>query len=250
MHEPITLDTTLGMAAAQRPVLIPLFERHGLDFCCHGGRSIREACAEAGVDARTLLLESERPDAPTRSEHDWTTRSMDELCTHIVATHHTKAREALARLDVLLPKIEAAHGARHPELLELTGVVHGLREEMLDHMVREERVLFPWLRRLETPSAITVGPPWSVQRPIDCMMHDHESVAGAFARARALTDNYRVPEDACASYRSAMDALRDLEHDTHVHIHKENNILFPRGIDAERARGLPARRDPASGTMA
>jgi regulator of cell morphogenesis and NO signaling len=113
---------------------------------------------------------------------------------------------------------------------------------MREHMIREERVLFPWLRRLEKPGAIMTGPPWSVQRPISCMEHDHDSAGAALARMRRMTNDFTLPADACNSYRALYQSIAALERDTHVHIHKENNILFPAGVRAEAGRDTERAR--------
>jgi regulator of cell morphogenesis and NO signaling len=136
----------------------------------------------------------------------------------------------------LMPRVLGAHAEAHPFLRELDVALRALEHDLADHMIREERVLFPWLRRLEQPGAVTIGPPWSVQRPIDCMEHDHDGVAEAFVRIRALTDDYTPPKAACASFAALLTLLSDLERDTRRHIHKENNILFPAGLRAERSR--------------
>ncbi|MBX3385027.1 MAG: iron-sulfur cluster repair di-iron protein [Phycisphaeraceae bacterium] len=234
-----SLDAPIGRLAAEHPELLPVLDRFGLDYCCHGRQTLAEACRNAGADPRAVLKAIDQtPDREpaTHAEHDWASASMCELADHIEALHHRKARESFDRLSAIVPRVLSAHADRHPELREVAAVVEQLREEMMDHMVREERVLFPWLRRLERPTAVNVGPPWSVQRPIDCMEHDHASVADALARLRRLTSGYQAPTDACRTYESLLITLRDLDHDTRVHIHKENNILFPAGIRAEKDR--------------
>lgn len=239
----LTPDMPIGDAARLWPHLLPLFERYGLDYCCHGQHTLTEACRVAGCDVQEMMAASQTlAPPPVQSEPDWAAASMSELCNHIEATHHVRARESFARLRTLMPRVLAAHAAAHPGLLELDRVIDELREEMIDHMVREERVLFPWLRRLEQHTAVHIGPPWSVKRPIDCMLHDHDAVSAALGRIRALTHDYQPPAGACATVQSLMDVLRDLERDTHVHIHKENNILFPAGVRAEAEHHATSRR--------
>ena len=238
-------NQSIGALAASRPASIPIFERLGLDFCCRGSRAFAEACRERGIDPDTVRREIDDAEAHTPSppDRDWARASIVELADHIEQTHHVYAREAFARLASIVPRVVAVHSETHPELRELADLIEELRQDMHDHFIREERVLFPWLRRLERHSEIHTGPPWSVQRPISCMEHDHDAVAACFRRMRDLTHGFAPPAGACASYAAVLHTLADLERDTHVHIHKENNILFPAGMRAEeRAAGSAAPR--------
>jgi regulator of cell morphogenesis and NO signaling len=235
----LSISTPMGIIATTHPRAIPLLESLMLDYCCNGGNTLAQACAERGLDPQRTLRSIEG--AVGAAEHDEVldpaSMSMAELADHIESTHHTFTREALASLQSMLPRLVEAHGQAHPELVELRECVDAFADDLQDHMVREERVLFPWLRRLERRSELQGGPPWSVRRPIDCMIHDHDSAGDMLARMRTLTSGYRVPDDACGTYRACLSLLESLERDTHIHIHKENNILFPRGVEAERERG-------------
>ncbi|MEQ9617112.1 MAG: iron-sulfur cluster repair di-iron protein [Phycisphaerales bacterium] len=247
-HRDITAETPVGLIASSYPELLPEFERLGIDYCCGGRRSLADAAARADHDTDTVVEDLNSYEAPAcdaSEEIDWRNRSMTELADHIEGTHHAFARDALARLENLVAKCVRAHGDDDPRLLELQKIVAALTEDMHDHFVREERVLFPWLRRLERPTEITSGPPWSVRRPIDCMVHDHDDVGEAFARIRELTDDLTPPEDACSTWRTCYALLDELERDTHLHIHKENNILFPAGVEAEQKRGTGPSKRPA-----
>ncbi|MBL8991390.1 MAG: DUF542 domain-containing protein [Phycisphaerae bacterium] len=244
-------DDPIGLAARRHPELLAVFDRFGLDYCCHGRRTVDEACRAASADTAAVLASADAAmalPAATRPDRDWAAMSMAELCDDIERTHHVFARDTLSRAEALADKIAEAHGNAHPGFIEVRAVVRELRNEMLDHMIREERVLFPWLRRLERHESLHVGPPWSVKRPIDCMVHDHESVAAAFERLRRLTADYTPPPGTCGSVAVLMNTLRDLERDTRTHIHKENNILFPAGVRAEAVRN--AAPAPAGPTIA
>lgn len=242
----IESEASIGGIAAKHPRSLGVFEKFRLDFCCRGERTLQQACEAAGANLEDVVQAlRELPASADGNDRDWTAATMTELADHIEATHHAFAREAFDRLAVLVPKVARHHGAAHPELFEIERVVARLREEMLDHMIREDRVLFPWLRRLESKTSILSGPPWSVKRPIDCMVHDHEEVGRMLASIRGLTNGFSTPPGACGSYQAMVGLLRDLEADTHVHIHKENSILFPAGIKAEAASGCRCgqRRD-------
>lgn len=249
MSHEIENQLPLGTLAGEHPELIPVLDRFGLDYCCHGGHSLKEACEAARVSLHDVLAAIDEGRSVPRGESDrrWSDATMTELADHIEATHHALARESFDRLATIVPRVKAAHLERHPWLEDLEATIRSLQEAMHDHMVREERVLFPWLRRLDRPSEIHTGPPWSVKRPISCMVHDHDEVAGFLSRIKALTDGHHVPPDACNSFRVMVDLLRDLDTDTRLHIHKENNILFPAGVNAERARGEHVAKVPSPG---
>ncbi len=240
MHRKITDSMTVGQIATAYPHLIPELERLGIDYCCGGSHLLADAVERIGMEPSEVVAHLSdhvpvRPAGPP--EADYTAMTMTELADHIEQTHHTYARESLSRLELLLTKCVAAHSDDDARLTELQDTVARLTEDMHDHLIREERVLFPWLRRLERKSEITSGPPWSVRRPIDCMVHDHDDVGDAFVRIRALTDDLTPPPDACSTWNECYRLLTELERDTHMHIHKENNILFPAGIAAEERRG-------------
>ena len=236
MAREITQSTTVGQIATAYPELIPELERLGLDYCCRGGQTLADAATERELNPQELcghLAQHQCGQRTGTEADDFAVMSMTELADHIEQTHHAYARGTLERLQQLTAKCVAAHADDEPRLVELERTVAALAEDMHDHFVREERVLFPWLRRLERRSEITSGPPWSVRRPIDCMVHDHDDVGEAFARIHALTDDLTPPPDACSTWSECYRLLLEFELDTHRHIHKENNILFPAGLKAE-----------------
>ncbi|MCB9848499.1 MAG: DUF542 domain-containing protein [Phycisphaeraceae bacterium] len=247
MAREIKPDMMVGQIATAHPDLIPELDRLGIDYCCGGRRTLTEAAARSGQNTETLIdqLSEYAPSTPDAAETiNCAAMSMTDLADHIEQSHHAFAREALDRLGRLIDKCVAAHADEEPRLVELQSTVAALTEDMHDHFIREERVLFPWLRRLERKSEITGGPPWSVRRPIDCMVHDHDDVGDAFKQIRDLTNDLAAPADACPTWEECYRLLADLERDTHLHIHKENNILFPAGIEAEKrlGHGLTPRR--------
>jgi len=239
-------DCSISEITLALPNGIPVLEQHGIDYCCGGSKPLADACETLQLDPTKIIEEMRVREADASGEDivDWTTRSMTELADHIEQTHHAFVRESLGRLKTMMPRLLRAHGQKHPELQRLDEILAVFADDMEDHMVREERVLFPWLRRLESKTELQSGPPWSVKRPISCMEHDHDDAGEQLRRMRKLTNDYTPPEDACGTYREAYRVLAALEGDTHRHIHKENNILFPTGVRAEEKldRSHPAAR--------
>ena len=147
------------------------------------------------------------------------------LCDHIVAMHHTFLRRELPRVQRLLAKIAHVHAGNHPELNQLLAVYEPFARDMEVHMDKEEQVLFPLVKRL---AAGEIPPNRSMIGPIRIMESDHDEAGFALAEMRQLTNDYRLPADACNTYRAALAGLHDLEQDLHRHVHLENNVLFPR----------------------
>ena len=228
---PITVDLTLGDVVTRHPGSTRVLERHGLDYCCGGRRPLDVACAELGIDPAELLdeLNTVGPTAPD----DWATMGPTELVDHLEATHHAFLHGELPRLDALADKVHGAHGPRHPELTEVQHTLEELRDELVPHLMKEERVLFPMIRQLDVATTRPGTHCGSIRNPISAMRHEHDRAGELLARLRALTGGYSAPVDGCASFRALYDGLAELESDTHLHVHKENNVLFPAVVALE-----------------
>jgi regulator of cell morphogenesis and NO signaling len=219
-------DRSLGDLVTANPAAARVLERHGLDYCCRGGQTLGDACASAGVDATTVTAEIDAVDVS--DDTNWTSFDPPALVEHIVASHHRYLWEELPLLDALASKVERVHGQRHPELAEVRRRVAELRADLEPHLLKEEQVLFPAIAALAAGQ--TEFPFGSVAKPIHMMVIEHERAGELLALLRAATNSYQVPADGCASYRSLYERLAALEVDTHVHIHKENNVLFPAAL--------------------
>jgi regulator of cell morphogenesis and NO signaling len=235
-HVPTT-SKTVGQLVAERPERGRLFEKLGIDYCCGGRKPLRDACVQKGLDPDHVRAQLEAADAlpSTSTDPDWTTAPLGKLADHITLKHHDLMRRELPRVSALVQKVARVHGDRHPELIELNRLFEEFSSELVEHMAREDSVLFPWIRALESDS-VPSGPPRGVlDQPIRRMMQDHDDAGVALARMRALTNGFTPPEDACGTYRVMLSGLREIEADMHVHVHKENNILFPRALVLEAA---------------
>jgi regulator of cell morphogenesis and NO signaling len=237
----ITPEMPVGRLVAEDPRRARLFERLGIDYCCGGRAPLGRACRAKGLDVAAVLRELEAGEdeaEPRYDEHgpfDGSTATMGEVIGHIVATHHAYLYRELPRLADLAGRVVNAHGNRHPELRELRDVFESLGDELRSHMVKEEQVLFPIIARLEAAIEMPGLRCGGVGNPIRVMEHEHDDAGAALARLRALTDGYTPPADACPTYRALLDGLAELEADLHLHIHEENNILFPRARAADDA---------------
>ncbi len=226
---------TVGELVAQRISRARVFERFGIDYCCGGKTPLIEACANGDVELNDVLeaLREAEAHSPSDQEKDWSQESMSALVDHILATHHAFLREELPRLVELTEKVVAAHSERHPEVRLVREVCLSLKNELEMHMGKEEEILFPMVKQIDSGRIGAAGHCGSVVNPIQVMEQEHDNAGKALARLRDLTNGFVPPEDACVTYRALLDGLAGLEADLHLHIHKENNILFPKAIRAE-----------------
>lgn len=223
---------TVGDIVTERPGRSRLFEQLGIDYCCGGNQTLSEACRARGLDADDIARRIDRLDTEDTSttEPDYGTMPLAELADHIVSTHHVYLRDELPRIDSLVRKVAEAHSdsPSASKLRELVGVMKGLIGELQSHMLKEERILFPLIRRIDAAAGDDEINPAMLEGPISVMVREHDNAGRALGRIRELTADFTIPEWACNTYRAMLDALLKLELDLHQHIHKENNILFPR----------------------
>ena len=217
---------TLGDLVAANPAVARVLEPLGLDYCCRGDRTLVDACAATGADASVVAAAI--ADLDVEGDTTWTSLDAPVLAAHIVDTHHRYLHEELPLLDALAAKVLSVHGDRHAELADVQRLVAEVRADLEPHLIKEERVLFPAINALaDGQTEFAFG---SVANPIRMMMIEHDRAGELLTELRAVTDTYRVPEDVCASYRSLCERLAALELDTHLHIHKENHVLFPAAL--------------------
>ncbi|GAB4329601.1 MAG: iron-sulfur cluster repair di-iron protein [Candidatus Zixiibacteriota bacterium] len=235
----LTPTQTVGEIVTQNPALSRVFEQLKIDYCCGGKLPLAEACDRQGLDLNHVvsLLEAERgriaDQSKTVNPADMT---LTELADHIEATHHAYLRAELPRLYELSKKVANVHGERDDRLRNVHATLCALAEELTSHMMKEERVLFPMIRQMEAGVNDAAAHCGSISAPIRQMEFEHDQAGSALSDLRSLTDQFTPPEWACNTYRALLDGLQTLEQDLHQHIHKENNVLFPRAQELEQRR--------------
>ncbi len=230
-------ERTVGDVVAERLDRARVMEKFGIDYCCGGHRTLSEACRARNLPLAEVERALTAAGEPSDDRTDWLHAPLAELIDNIVNGHHAYLRSELPRLGALLDKVVERHGDPRPSLRDLQRTFVGLWEELFNHMLKEELVLFPRVRRLEEASrGGGPGPHFhcgSVLQPIHMMEEEHRSAGQALEQIRGLTDDYRLPAEACNSWLALWHGLEQLETDLHLHIHKENNILFPQAAELE-----------------
>jgi len=234
-----TLQSIVGQWVLEQPGLARVFEKLGIDYCCGGKKPLDAACRAKGLDpAAVLTVLSATQDAPNKDQVNVANMSLTELADHIESTHHAYVKAELPRLQPLIEKIARKHSDKNSLISQLPTVFSAFRSDMEAHMAKEEQVLFPLIRNLDSGDGHTSCACGTIENPIKVMEIEHQHAGDAFQLMRKLTDNFSTPEGACNTYRGVMYSLAELEADLHQHVHKENNVLFPKA--AKLATALPA----------
>jgi regulator of cell morphogenesis and NO signaling len=211
MEKTIIENKTVADIVVRCPAARAVFEQLGIDYYCGGKQELKTAAQNAGLTVEQLTdALTEAVNAPAAREtdlKDWTAESLTELISHIKQHHHTFMREQLPRLTGLLEKVFGVHKERHGQTLASLGnVLAGLRSDIEIHLVKEEQILFPYIRQIEAyaqgrgPSPqIRCG---GIQNPIRQMEYEHKEVAAALTQVHRLTDDFTLPTDACSSFRA------------------------------------------------
>lgn len=225
-------DRTVGEIVAENPSQARVFQSFGIDFCCQGGRTLREACTLKGIGLESVIEQLEAANAtPTDPENNPALLPPVELIQHILDKHHAYLRSELPRIHAMSERVAKVHGGHTPSLVELFAVFCAMAEELDGHMMKEEQILFPAIQAL-CAGGVSVMP---LGGPVSCMLQEHDDAGEALARMRELTHGFTPPAEACNTYRALFAGLAELEEDLHRHIHLENAVLFPQALAMAKA---------------
>jgi regulator of cell morphogenesis and NO signaling len=223
MSAMIDRTESLGEVVRRMPAAADVFERLGFDYCCGGDRSLDEAAAERGLDGATVAAMLDAVATAGEPAHRAPAGSPAELARHIVEAHHRPLREGLPRLGELVATVARVHGPEDPRMVEVERVFSALAADLLPHLDREEREVFPLAEAISSG-----GPAPRVDGAvIDLLESDHDDAGAHLARLRELCGGYPLDEAYCGTHRAMMHGLQELEVDMHRHVHEENNVLFP-----------------------
>jgi len=230
---------TLAQLVNENHKAANIFEKYDLDFCCRGKRSLQIACEENGIPLETITSELDivfnKNESPSV---DFDKLSLSELADYIVSIHHNYTKKELPQIFAYLQRISSKHGDRHNELHAIFEKFARLKNEMEMHMHKEELILFPRIKELES-RVRNHETGLNIQIPIMVMEDEHEHAGNLLKSIRELSNDYNPPADACTTYRLSFAALQAFELDLHQHIHLENNILFPKAMALFNPETLP-----------
>ncbi len=232
----------IGQFVAEDFRTAAVFSKYGIDFCCKGDRTVEEVCTKNNIDSDELLGKLMEVQISSHEQNiDYKSWPLDLLAEYIEKKHHRYVEEKIPVLQQFLDKLCKVHGGRHPELLEITTLFIGCSKELASHMKKEELILFPFIKRMvkaKIESLPVQSPQFgTVENPIAMMKHEHDQEGERFRQIAKLSNSYTPPADACNTYKVTFAMLEEFEKDLHLHIHLENNILFPKAIELEQTFG-------------
>ena len=232
-------EKTVGEIVAEDYRTAGVFKKFDMDFCCGGGRPLSEACAKKGVNVDELLAEINKVTQESSDHHNYNEWSPQFLIDYIINNHHHFVRTKLPEIKAYAKKVAKVHGKSYPELQEMLELFLRLKDEMISHLDKEEKILFPYIKKLG--KMIAEGEPAarelqfeSSEASIAMLEDEHEEAGDLMARLKKLSNNFTPPEDACTTFRVYFQNLKGFQDDLHKHVHLENNILFPKAQELEQ----------------
>ncbi|WP_346858808.1 iron-sulfur cluster repair di-iron protein [uncultured Draconibacterium sp.] len=209
-----------------------VFTDAGIDFCCGGKQSVGEACKALNLDVDALEQKVKAVNSePINHALNFKEWDLSFLMDYIKNTHHKYVLKSLPDLVFYTAKIADVHGDNHAELVEIASKIKEVNNELSQHLKMEEEVLFPAIKtHLTKPSKETRA---IIHSEITRMLGEHDFAGGTLDEINRLTAGYKIPEDACNTYRVAFKLLKEFEDDIHIHVHLENNILFPKALQLD-----------------
>ena len=229
-------EKTIGELVAADYRKADVFKKYKIDFCCGGKKTLSQVCNDKNIDKDAVESELENINSQsTGNVNLYSEWSLDFLVDYIINTHHRYVVNSIPLLLEYSKKVARVHGEQHPEVVTIFELVSEAAEELYSHMMKEEKVLFPYIKQLvqdkiNARSSCSFG---TVKNPVTMMEIEHDLVGNIFKTIRELSNDYTPPESACATYRVMYFKLQEFENDLHQHIHLENNILFPAAIKLE-----------------
>ena len=233
----ITKENTIGQLVKDDYRTAQVFQQNGLDFCCGGNRTIEQACAGKDVNTDEIIDEINQLKENGKEEANYDQWSLDFLVDYIINNHHEFTRTKLPEIGKYAMKVAKVHGDRNQELKEIYQEFTMLHTEIFNHLDKEERILFPYIKQLVEADKKGVKPETpefgEAANPIAMMETEHNEAGNSMTKIRKLSNDFTPPADACTTYRILYQNLEAFEKDLHKHVHLENNILFPKVLELE-----------------
>lgn len=217
-------NTSIGKLVAKIPEYANVFEKLELDYCCKGNRTLKEACEEKKLNAVEVLETLKQLSTPNVSMN-WDCMTLKQIILYIIDTYHTPLKQELHKITQLIEKLKNKHERLYSYISDLQNVFEQMKNSLLEHMQEEEQIVFPIMINIEINKKSQYE---KLKKYLNHLDNDHLQTGEDLERIKNLTDHYIPSSDACMTHIIILNSLKRLERNLHEHIHKENQILFPR----------------------
>lgn len=236
----INPEEQIGQIVARNYKAAAVFKSNGIDFCCRGSRTLQDVILEKGIRAEDIVNELSQIDTEViELQCDYDQWPLDKIIDEIETKHHHYIREQIPVITAYLEQILKAHGKVQPVIKEIKSLFAEGSHELLKHMESEEEIVFPMIRDLISTPADTASPgcvPLNFfQQMISSMEKEHELEGNRWRLINTLTEDYQL-QFGCNVALVTFSLLNEFQDDLHLHIHLENNILFPRALELKNER--------------
>ena len=226
---------TLASIVTKSSSSVPVFEKYSLDFCCNGKRTLEEACKAKGLSVSEVATELEIQMQPrTLNQLPFEEMSAEQMISYILIHHHFYVKQSMPQIIFHVEKVANKHGERFPYMVEVLELFKEIQEEMTSHIQKEEVILFPRIKLLESlfnEGNLNEAARTAIEGPIGVMMAEHDHAGNILYKIRELTNNYEAPDGACTTFKVSLMELKEFEEDLHRHVHLENNHLFIKALE-------------------
>lgn len=224
-------ELPLKSIALSHHEFIPVLEKYSLDFCCKGNKTLKDVCSEKKISIEVILDEFNQCKPEVKNQMPFMEMTAEQLVSYILIHHHFYVKNSIPTIQHHLQKVVTKHGETFPKMLDILSLFKRVSDELISHMEKEEKILFPAIKQLftnnknaETEKSV----PKSIIDQISELKHEHETAGDLLNTIRTITNNYTAPLSACTTHRLSLEELKHFEENLHQHVHLENNVLFPK----------------------
>lgn len=209
-----------------------VFNAYSIEFCSGEKRNLENACLELNVSLSTVLEELADLKAEAGAFPDFTSMNIDALAAYVESIHHRFTDRKVVFIRHSFERLLRQHPDREGQLAGLKNAFEDLAVHLRIHMRQEEFLIFPYIKRMVKKRSAASRIFRSIQEPLSAMQGDHDRELQTFKALNAsLTMHF---ENQLYGYNVTYSAIKELELDLKIHMHLENNVLFPRAIDFEK----------------
>lgn len=200
-----------------------------------GEKTIQEVCQQYQVNVDFFLEIVNAFNEPEYfPEKHLETFSLSLIISYLKKTHAFYLGRKIPELEGLIEKLIAENEGKHSKELGLIQKFFvEYREHLSKHIEREEKVVYPYILRLEEyyknpalfqKAQVDTLKAYAIERYVD----EHEDIEDSLFDLKSLMIKYLPPQENQVLCYKILGQLGHLEQDINEHSNMENRVLVPR----------------------